>query len=59
MGSTLYSGDFGILAAAGQTEAAWEDISDKIKFAASSDYDNKESRIQSLGYTYLPHHLRP
>ncbi|XP_042048881.1 putative late blight resistance protein homolog R1B-17 isoform X1 [Salvia splendens] len=48
----------GILAAADQTEAAWEDISENIKFAAS-DYGNRQSRILSLAYTYLPHHLRP
>ncbi|KAL1550722.1 putative late blight resistance protein R1B-17 isoform X1 [Salvia divinorum] len=48
----------GILAAADQTEAAWEDISENIKFAAS-DYGNRKSRILSLAYTYLPHHLRP
>ncbi|XP_047948958.1 putative late blight resistance protein homolog R1A-10 [Salvia hispanica] len=47
-----------ILVVADQTEVAWEDISDNIKFAASSDFDNRKSSILSLGYTYLPHHLR-
>ncbi|XP_042013672.1 putative late blight resistance protein homolog R1A-10 isoform X2 [Salvia splendens] len=48
----------GVLAAADPTEAAWEDISENIRFAAF-DYGNRHSRILSLGYTYLPHHLRP
>ncbi|KAL0298514.1 UNVERIFIED_CONTAM: Disease resistance protein RPP13 [Sesamum radiatum] len=48
----------GILSTVTQTQASWEDIAKKVNLAVSAK-DEQFSRILSLSYTHLPHHLRP
>ncbi|KAL0402621.1 UNVERIFIED_CONTAM: putative late blight resistance proteinR1B-12 [Sesamum latifolium] len=48
----------GILSTVSQTRASWEDIAKKVNSAVNAN-NEQFTRILSLSYTHLPHHLRP
>ncbi|KAL0322263.1 UNVERIFIED_CONTAM: Disease resistance protein RPP13 [Sesamum calycinum] len=48
----------GLLAVVSKTQASWENIAQNVNLAVTTA-DGNFTKILSLSYTYLPHHLRP
>ncbi|KAL0402622.1 UNVERIFIED_CONTAM: Disease resistance protein RPP13 [Sesamum latifolium] len=48
----------GLLATVSKTQASWENIAQNVNLAVTTA-DGNFTKILSLSYTYLPHHLRP